>query len=51
MKQNRELRKKHMNILPINLRQRRQEYTMEEGWVLPQIEKLDNYIQKNDTGN
>ena len=51
MKQNRELRKKHMNILPINLWQRRQEYTMEKGWVIPQVEKQDNHIQKNDTGN
>ena len=24
---------------------------MEKGWVIPQVEKQDNHIQKNDTGN
>ena len=24
---------------------------MEKGWVIPQVEKQDNHIQKNDTGS
>ena len=52
MEQNREPRNDHTLILSINLQQKRQKYTMGEDSLFNKwcCEKLDSYMQKNQTG-
>ena len=52
MKQNKKPRNKATIIWSINLSQSRKEYTMGKGQPLQQmiLGKLDNYMQKNETG-